>query len=215
MSQTTNFKHTLLNRLLIVLLCGFFTTACITDPELYTKQASSPEQSRDLADIDHDGIINERDQCADSPSDAIIDNDGCSELTGRPKVKYRIIHFGFDKSSLSTREHKRVLEMATFLKKYPETDLYLIGDTSEEGNDSYNQKLAKRRINSVHKLLLDKGISSERLKQEIYSFKNHLPPELKGRDRRLIAVLQWPAHYKDYQVKWNIFTEMKKEQLSY
>jgi len=215
MSYFSIFKQLRFTRTLILLLFITLTSACVTAPELYTEQDAKTEQSRDLADLDRDGIINERDECTESPSDAVIDNDGCPALTGRPKVKYRIIHFGFDKSSLSAREHKRVLEMATFLKKYPETNLYLIGDTSSEGSDSYNQKLAKRRINSVHKLLQANGISNERLKQEIYSLKNHLPPELTGRDRRLIAVLQWPSNYKDYQVEWSIFTEMDKERLTY
>jgi outer membrane protein OmpA-like peptidoglycan-associated protein len=104
--------------------------------------------------------------------------------------------------------------MADFLKKYTETSLYLIGDTSEEGSDSYNQALAQRRINSVLGVLMKQGINSERFKQEIYSFKNHIPDELKGRNRRMIAVLQWPDDFKDYEVKWNIFSEINKESLN-
>jgi outer membrane protein OmpA-like peptidoglycan-associated protein len=183
MKYVNSLAQVILNRVFIALLCITSIAACVTDPELYSEQSPAIEQTRDLADLDLDGVINERDLCADSPYDAVIDNDGCPTLTGRPKVKYRVIHFGFDKYSLSTREYKRVLEMADFLKKFTETSLYLIGDTSEEGSDSYNQALAQRRINSVLDVLMKQGINSERFKQEIYSFKNHIPDELKGRNR--------------------------------
>jgi outer membrane protein OmpA-like peptidoglycan-associated protein len=214
MKYVNSLAQVILNRVFIALLCITSIAACVTDPELYSEQSPAIEQTRDLADLDLDGVINERDLCADSPYDAVIDNDGCPTLTGRPKVKYRVIHFGFDKYSLSTREYKRVLEMADFLKKFTETSLYLIGDTSEEGSDSYNQALAQRRINSVLDVLMKQGINSERFKQEIYSFKNHIPDELKGRNRRMIAVLQWPDDFKDYEVKWNIFSEINKESLN-
>ena len=214
MNYFNSLNELIFNRVFIAVLCIISISSCVTDPELYSEQNPAREQTRDLADIDRDGVINERDLCADSPDDAIIDNDGCPTLTGRPKVKYRVIHFSFDKSSLSAREHKRVLEMAEFLKKYTETSLYLIGDTSEEGSDSYNKALAQRRIDSVLNVLLKEGINSDRFKQEIYSFKNHIPEELKGRNRRMIAVLQWPDDYKDYKIKWNIFSEINKENLN-
>ncbi len=214
MNYFNSLNELIFNRVFIAVLCIISISSCVTDPELYSEQNPAREQTRDLADIDRDGVINERDLCADSPDDAIIDNDGCPTLTGRPKVKYRVIHFGFDKSSLSDREYNRVLEMAEFLKKYTETSLYLIGDTSEEGSDSYNQALAQRRIDSVLNVLLKEGVNSNRFKQEIYSFKNHIPEELKGRNRRMIAVLQWPDDYKDYKIKWNIFSEINKENLN-
>ncbi len=214
MNYNNSLHELILKRIFITLLCTLSIASCVTDPELYSEQNPAIEQTRDLADLDLDGVINERDLCADSPYDAVIDNDGCPTLTGRPKVKYRVIHFGFDKSSLSSREYKRVLEMADFLKKYAETSLYLIGDTSEEGSDSYNQKLAQRRIDAVLDVLLKQGIDRDRFKQEIYSFKNHIPEELKGRNRRMIAVLQWPDDYKDYKIQWNIFSEINKENLN-
>ncbi len=214
MNYSNSLHKLILKRIFITLLCTLSIASCVTDPQLYSEQNPAIEQTRDLADLDLDGVINERDLCTDSPYDAVIDNDGCPTLTGRPKVKYRVIHFGFDKSSLSSREYKRVLEMADFLKKYAETSLYLIGDTSKEGSDSYNQKLAQRRIDAVLDVLLKQGIDRDRFKQEIYSFKNHIPEELKGRNRRMIAVLQWPDNYKDYKIQWNIFSEINKENLN-
>lgn len=189
-------------------------TACVTDPQLYSQEDPIQEQTRDLNDIDLDGVINERDLCTETPDDAVINNDGCPNMTGRPKVKYRVIHFGFDKSSLSDKEFKRVIEMADFLKKYPMTTLYLIGDTSNVGSDAYNAKLAQRRINSVHKLLIKNDIDAKRLNNEVYNFQNHIPKNLFGREKRLIAVLQWPDDYKDYEVEWNIYTESNKSEIN-
>lgn len=194
-------------RSLLTLMCIFTLTACVTAPELYSEQDPLQEQTRDLNDIDLDGVINERDLCIETPNDAVINNDGCPNLTGKPKVKFRVVNFAFDKSNLSTYEHKRVIEMATFLMKYPETSLYLIGDTSAEGTDAYNEKLALRRISSVHKVLIKNGVTADRLNDEVFNAKNHIPDSLRGRERRLIAVLKWPDDYKDYEVEWNIYTE--------
>ena len=88
-------------RLSMLTLCLISLSGCVTDPELYSNQEPLQEQTRDLNDIDLDGVINERDLCAETPNDAVISNDGCEKLTGRPKVKFREIDFAFDESSLS------------------------------------------------------------------------------------------------------------------
>ncbi|HCM46802.1 MAG TPA: hypothetical protein DIS98_04630 [Colwellia sp.] len=204
----TNFIQSL--RLVMIIVSTIALSACISDPELYSEQDPLQVQTKDLNDIDLDGVINERDLCASTPDDAIIDNNGCPKLTGRPKVKFRIINFGFDKSNLSNYEYDRVLKMANFLHKYPETTLYLIGDTSMEGSDAYNEKLAQRRIKTVHDVLIDNNIDVKRLNDETFNVENHIPESLTGRQKRLIAVLKWPDDYKDYEIEWDIFTESKK-----
>jgi outer membrane protein OmpA-like peptidoglycan-associated protein len=200
----------LLMKFFVIISCVASLNACVTAPQLYSEQ---PVQSRDLHDDDLDGVINERDLCEQTPVDASISNEGCPTLTTRPKVKYRVIKFAFDKSTLSLREVSRVQEIATFLKKYPETNLYLIGDTSTEGSDAYNKKLATKRVNTVHQLLMNNNINKSRLKTESYGYKNHLPKSLQGRKTRLIAVLAWPKNVKDYQVDWSIFTDNNNDNL--
>ena len=65
----------------------------------------------------------------------------------------------------------------------------------------------------MHHLLGRKGIEKSRLKNESYLEKSHIPASLKGRQTRLIAVLQWPVDYKDYQVEWTIFTDVQSQNL--
>lgn len=199
--------------LLITLVTAL--SACVSQPELYSEADPQMEQTRDLFDLDLDGVINERDLCADTPTDAIINNDGCPTYTNRPKVKYRVINYAFDSSTLSSHEKVRVKEMARFLKKYPLTSLYLVGDTSVEGSEAYNLALAQRRIKSVHKILIAERVNPKQLKSEVYSFKNHMPASLFGRKTRLVAILQWPDDYKDYEIEWDIFTQKREENLTY
>lgn len=191
---------------LLTLLLPLCLTACVSQPELYTEQ----DQTRDLLDTDLDGVINARDLCADTPTDAVINNDGCPNSHDRPKITFRSIQFDFDKHTLTEGEQQRVVEMAEFLKKYTVPQVYLIGDTSTEGSQAYNDKLAQRRINAVTKILLANGVKEKRLEKEIYSVENHIPEALIGRSTRLIAVLKWPDNYKDYDVEWTIFTEKNK-----
>jgi OOP family OmpA-OmpF porin len=210
MKYTIHTNTFITSRLPLIMLCIMGLAACVSAPELYSNKNPLQAQTRDLNDVDLDGVINERDLCSETPNDAVINNDGCEKLTGRPKVKFREVNFSFDKSDLNTYEHNRVVEIAFFLNKYPETSLYLIGDTSIEGSDAYNEKLAQRRIKTVHTLLIKNKVAASRLKKESFSVRNHIPESLKGRKTRLIAVLKWPEDYKDYEVEWNIFTESQK-----
>lgn len=186
------------NLLLIATILGL--SACASDPVLYGPQ----EQSRDLYDSDVDGVINARDNCAQTQDQAVTDNDGCPTETNIPHADVRVIDFGFDKDTLTPQEQVKVIELAEEMKKNTQTQLYLIGDTSVEGTDEYNRKLAQRRIKTVTDILQANGVNSSRFQTETYEYPIHMPKNLAGRDTRLIAILSIPDS-TGYQKQWQLY----------
>lgn len=71
--------------------------------------------------------------------------------------------FDFDKASLKPGGERAVDNLYQFLKEYPERRVMIEGFTDNVGSADYNQKLSKRRANSVRQALLDKGIRSMRV----------------------------------------------------
>lgn len=187
-------KHSLLIALLLTL------GACASDPVLYAPQ----EQSRDLYDSDVDGVINARDNCVQTQLDAVTNNDGCPSETEIPEHEVKVIDFGFDKDTLTPQEQVKVIELAEYLRVHSTKQVYLIGDTSIEGTEQYNQKLAQRRIKTVTDILKANGVSADRFETETYEYPIHMPKELAGRKTRLIAVLSVP-NSKGFEKKWPLY----------
>lgn len=71
--------------------------------------------------------------------------------------------FGFDRSDLSTTAQGNLDKLTNVLKKYPDTNIEIIGHTDDKGTDTYNQALSERRANSVGAYLRTKGVSSTRI----------------------------------------------------
>ncbi|PID40182.1 MAG: hypothetical protein CR984_04550 [Proteobacteria bacterium] len=74
------------------------------------------------------------------------------------------IQFDFDKSVIRTGDYRKLAEVATFLREYPNARIVLEGHTCSIGSHAYNLKLSHRRADSVRRYLVEKeGISAERI----------------------------------------------------
>lgn len=72
--------------------------------------------------------------------------------------------FDYNKDSVRPGYHSKIMEVASFLKEYPKTNVVLEGHTDSDGTDAYNLDLSKRRAESIKKYLVDKfGISASRI----------------------------------------------------
>jgi outer membrane protein OmpA-like peptidoglycan-associated protein len=74
----------------------------------------------------------------------------------------------FDKASATLSPHGagKLREVAQVLKEYPESDVYIRGYTSSEGDLQYNYKLSQQRADSVRFELISVGVSGSRLYAE-------------------------------------------------
>lgn len=71
--------------------------------------------------------------------------------------------FGFDRSDLGSTAQANLTKLSNVLKKYPDTNIEIIGHTDDKGTDSYNQALSERRANAAGAYLRSSGISSSRI----------------------------------------------------
>lgn len=73
------------------------------------------------------------------------------------------ILFGFDQAELGTSAQGSLNKLTDVLKRYPDTNIEVIGHTDDKGTDNYNQSLSERRAKSVAAYLRNNGISTNRV----------------------------------------------------
>lgn len=71
--------------------------------------------------------------------------------------------FAYDRYDLGATAQANLDKLVDILKKYPDTDITVIGHTDSIGSDSYNQTLSEQRATSAKNYLMQQGISSARL----------------------------------------------------
>ncbi|WP_297337005.1 OmpA family protein [Algoriphagus sp.] len=71
--------------------------------------------------------------------------------------------FGFDQSTLSSDATTNLQNLATTLKKYEDTHIWVEGHTDSVGEEDYNLSLSKDRANAVQAYLNNLGVDSARM----------------------------------------------------
>lgn len=193
----------------LLALTLFVTTGCSSTPkeEVSPKKAPkssatsvrfSAEEGRSsfsvptyfeggMADKDHDGVEDSKDQCPDTPIGVQVDEKGCAfdrdkdgvkdyedacpDSMPHAKVKadgcadfvsFRLYYA--PRVNEITPKSMLVLEKAVgFLQEHPEYKVRIIGHTDNVGDEVYNMKLSKERAEDVVKLFNRKGINFNRL----------------------------------------------------
>jgi OOP family OmpA-OmpF porin len=110
------------------------------------------------ADADGDGVVDESDQCPDTPTGDRVGPYGCScDVT-------RQLEFGFDSAELTDADKTVLDEVAETLARLKFVEGTVEGHTDSQGEEDYNQDLSERRAQAVADYLESKGIAAGRLK---------------------------------------------------
>lgn len=73
------------------------------------------------------------------------------------------ILFEYDSSVLQPVAKENIESLVKVLKKYPDTNILIEGDTDDRGSEEYNQKLSERRAQAVADYQKNLGVASSRI----------------------------------------------------
>lgn len=121
------------------------------------EQVQVVEVASGVKDTDGDGVIDEKDQCPDTPAGERVDGNGCP--LGKV-IALNGVTFEFNKTRLRP-DAQTILDWAVeILKKYPDMEVEVAGHTDSIGSDSYNQKLSEGRADVVRAYFTEKGVTN-------------------------------------------------------
>nr|WP_159063660.1 OmpA family protein [Thaumasiovibrio occultus] len=195
----------MMNKLLILVLASVITVGCSSYDSIDRYQAA--DQSQDLHDEDNDGVINARDNCASTPINAVVDNDGCpTEKETSEQYKLQVL-FANGKYDIPPAFLREIKAMADFLLAHQEAALELQGYASVTGNTTQNLQLSKNRAEAVREQLIRFGVQPNRL--TIVGHGDSNPVEMNNEDvghalsRRVVGTVV--GYNQDLEREWTIF----------
>ncbi len=142
-------------------------------------------------DADKDGVCDNRDKCLDTPAGRIVDDQGCSAVTGKDgaaeekgkvqaapasamvdtkvPVKSKVavplnVEFDTGKTIVKEKYYDDIKRVADFMKENPDSTASIEGHTDNEGSDANNKILSEKRAENVRQYLMEKfGIDGKRI----------------------------------------------------
>lgn len=72
--------------------------------------------------------------------------------------------YDFDSDAIRTEAARNLLNLAESLKKYPNSELLIVGHTDALGSTAYNQDLSARRANAASYYLTSQGVRAARIR---------------------------------------------------
>lgn len=76
--------------------------------------------------------------------------------------------FGFDSYNLTPETKSNLINLATTLNKYDDTNILVEGHTDQVGKENYNMTLSKKRAQEVESFLEQQNVKSSRITSEGY-----------------------------------------------
>ena len=114
-----------------------------------------------IEDSDGDGVLDNEDECPDTPKGAVVNSKGCWSLKG-------VVLFDFDKHEIKPEAYPLLNEVVTIVKDNPQLTMEIQGHTDSVGTAEYNQRLSEKRAEAVRDYLVENGIDPGRLSYRGY-----------------------------------------------
>lgn len=120
-----------------------------------------------VLDDDNDGVLNDVDQCPNTPAGVVVDETGCEK-----KIVLKDVNFAFDSYKVSEKYAAEIKKVADFMKVNPAYSVNLAGYTDSIGSEAYNLKLSQKRANAVKDELVKDGVESDKISTVGYGESN-------------------------------------------
>ena len=111
-------------------------------------------------DDDNDGVLNDVDQCPNTPAGVVVDETGCEKVIVLRDIG---VNFAFDSYKITPKYLEEIKKVANFMGENPGYRVVLSGHTDSIGAEAYNQKLSEKRANAVAKALEELGVSADKI----------------------------------------------------
>ncbi|RUO64867.1 OmpA family protein [Idiomarina ramblicola] len=149
-----------------------------TRPEPQPAPQPEPQPEPKQVDSDGDGVVDSKDQCANTPKNYSVDENGCILYENETITEELLVEFDLNSSNIRSGERSDIQDMAEFMKEHPQLDITIHGHTDSTGEAEYNQWLSERRAEAVANALVEKhGIARNRV-----DFKGHGESQPKVRE---------------------------------
>ena len=155
-------QHSLINKFYLLIIAAIFVTACATTQEIIIPDDSSQID----ATVVSDGAISITDGNVGVSASAITDEQiTAQELLNQSDsiLANRTIYFEFDSAKLSDETLSILEAHGAFIAENGNVDVRLEGHTDERGSREYNIALGDQRAQSVRRVLLLQGASTEQV----------------------------------------------------
>ena len=113
-------------------------------------------------DSDNDGVLDAEDSCIDTPLNTKVDVRGC-KVDYVTMLKDIVIRFGYKYTKLTPESDLNIEKLLNILKENPSLNINILGYTDSIASKGYNQKLSLKRAEKIQNMLIERGISQERL----------------------------------------------------
>lgn len=156
--------------------------------------APEPEPQSEPVDSDGDGVPDERDECADTPSNHAVDDTGCTIMEEDVARVELNVQFEFDRTEVRQEYYSDIRQVAGFLEEYENAVADLEGHTCSIGTEPYNQDLSERRAEAVRQVLIEEfDVDPERVNTAGYGESRPLVSnetrEGRERNRRVVSTI--------------------------
>jgi outer membrane protein OmpA-like peptidoglycan-associated protein len=197
---------------LVITALLFITTSTLASDEYEYIATPVSNQVADITDNDHDGVINARDKCPNTLTDAKIDSKGCSLEVMLEEKFILLVLFGNNSTNINPIFIPEIKQMALFIKRYPDLSVELRGYASMLGDQSHNKKLSIQRSEAVKRLLIQYGAAPTRItlnglgRSELQKSGN--TQQTQALNRRVTASIV--GINRDIVKNWTIYTNRNK-----
>lgn len=154
--------------------------------------AAAPVVVAAPADDDKDGVLNGADKCPGTPTNLVVDANGCPKvLTENVNKEIRVL-FDTNKSVVKPEYTGDIEAVAKLLKDYPTAKVEIQGHTDSRGDADLNGKLSQDRADAVASVLVKNfGIAADRVTAKGYGSSqpvaDNKTAEGQAKNRRVIA----------------------------